>query len=218
MSGWLVVLYAFLAATGALAFASAAVLGRRLRRGVGPALLLFVPVWLAVNAAFAWAVHRTAYGIESRDPFCVSCHLHEEEFARFRDDGSSVALDLAGYHRRHGREFTCITCHVGEGVGGRARVLLFAGMDVVRYTGGRFQHELDGMKHPLTDASCTKCHAPGTVGGFHRSPKHAEYTSRCLDCHSAHARTDQAFGFIDYQRWPRSRTESCIGCHPALLG
>src|SRR5882724_12945599 len=148
---WLVVLYSFLIACALLAFVSFAVFGQGFRRGLRPALLLFLPTWLAVNLGFAYAVHRTAYAIESRDPFCISCHLHEKEFARFRDQESSVALDLAGYHWRHGKQFTCITCHVGEGVAGRAWVLFFAGMDVVHYTGGSFQHDLDGMKHPLSD-------------------------------------------------------------------
>jgi hypothetical protein len=215
---WLVLLYSFLAATGLLALVSLAVLGRGFRRGVRPALLLFLPTWVVVNGVFAYAVHRTAYSIESRDPFCVSCHLHEKELARFHDRESSVALDLAGYHWRHGRQFTCITCHVGEGVGGRSRVLFFAGMDVLHYTGGSFQHELDGMKHPLDDASCTKCHLPGKIGGFHASPKHAEYTAECLGCHSAHAPGDEAFGFIDYHRWPPAMAERCLPCHPALLG
>src|SRR5438477_10500014 len=188
---WLVVLYVFLAATGLLALVSLAALGRSFRRGLRAALLLFLPTWMAVNGVFAYAVHRTAYTIESHDPFCVSCHLHETELARFRNQESSVALDLAGYHGRHGRQFTCITCHVGEGVGGRARVLFFAGMDVLNYTGGRFQHDLDGMKHPLTDASCAKCHARAKPGRFHASAKHAEYTAGCLGCHSGHAKADE---------------------------
>src|SRR5438105_14077579 len=127
---WLVTLYGFLVGTSVLALISVLVLGRRIRRGLRLALLLFLPTWLAVNVVFAYAVHRTAYAIESRDPFCISCHLHEQEFARFHDKESAVALDLAGFHARHGENFACITCHVGEGVGGRARVLYFAAMDV----------------------------------------------------------------------------------------
>ncbi len=215
---WIALLYSFLTATALLALVSLALLGGGVRRGLRPGLLLFLPTWLAVNVAFAYAVHRTAYSIESRDPFCISCHLHEAEFGRFRDQASSVALDLAGYHWRHGEQPTCITCHVGEGVGGRTRVLFFAGMDVVHYTDGNFQRELDGMKHPLTDATCTKCHLPGTIGGFHASEKHAEYTADCLGCHSAHRQGDEAFGFIDYQRWRPEVSLRCLPCHPALLG
>jgi|ERR1051325_9495641 hypothetical protein len=215
---WLVTLYGFLVGTSVLALASVLVLGRSIRRGLRLALLLTLPTWLAVNVVFAYAVHRTAYAIESRDPFCVSCHLHESEFERFHDRQSAVAPDLAGYHSRHGENFTCITCHVGEGIDGRARVLFFAAMDVAKYTGGNFAHELDGMKHPLMDASCTKCHEPAKPGGFHASPKHAAYTSACLGCHLAHAKGDEAFGFIDYMRWPRVTAEPCLPCHPALLG
>ncbi len=215
---WLVTLYGFLVGTGVLALLSVVVLGRGLRPGLRLALLLFLPTWLAVNLAFAYAVHRTAYAIESRDPFCISCHLHEGEFARFHDRQSGVAPDLAGYHDRHGENFTCIACHVGEGVGGRARVLFFAAMDVARYTGGNFAPELDGMKHPLTDATCTKCHAEPKVGGFHASSKHVGYTAACLGCHSVHAKGDESFGFIDYGRWPRATVEPCLACHPALLG
>ena len=215
---WLVGLYAFLLGTAVLALLSVVMLGRGIRRGFRTALVFFVPSWLVANVVIAYAVHRTAYTIESHDPFCVSCHLHEKELGRFHDNQLPVAEDLAGYHARHAKAFTCITCHVGEGVGGRARVLFFAGMDVVTYTGGNFAHDLDGMKHPLTDATCTKCHRPGTVGGFHASPKHTEYTAACLGCHAVHAKADQAFGFIDYHRWPSSMRERCVSCHPALLG
>jgi hypothetical protein len=215
---WLVALYGFLLGTSAVALVSVAVLGRGVRRGLRLGILLFLPTWLAVNVAFAYAVHRTAFAIESRDPFCISCHLHEHEFERFHDRQSSVPPDLTGYHARHADGFTCITCHVGEGVSGRARVLFFAAMDVARYTGGNFAHELDGMKHPLTDASCTKCHAQPKLGGFHASPKHAGYTSGCLGCHSVHAKGDETFGFINYLRWPRATAEPCLACHPALLG
>ena len=215
---WLATLYGFLLGTGVLAVASLVVLGRGIGRGLRLALLVFLPTWLAVNVALTYTVHRTAYAIESHDPFCISCHLHTGEFVRFRDREVPVAPDLAGFHARHAEDFTCITCHVGEGVNGRARVLFFAAMDVVRYSSGHFAHELDGMKHPLGDASCTKCHAQPKVGGFHASPKHAGYTSRCLDCHSAHAKRDEAFGFIDYMRWPRATAEPCLSCHPALLG
>src|SRR5690242_2377080 len=99
---WLVTLYAFLLGTSILALVSAVLLGRRIRRGLRPVLLLFLPAWLAVNVAFAYAVHRTAYAIESHDRFCISCHLHESEFARFHDREPAVAPDLAGYHARHG--------------------------------------------------------------------------------------------------------------------
>lgn len=215
---WLVALYSFLVITALLALASVGLLGIRVRRGLRITLLLFLPVWLVLNVVFAYAVHRTAYTLESHDPFCISCHLHESEFTRFRDQDASVARDLAGYHWRHGKEFTCITCHVGEGVDGRARVLFFAGMDVVNYTRGSFRPELEGMKHPLDDASCVKCHLPSNPGLFHRSEKHTGYATGCLSCHIAHARTDEAFGFLDYQRWPAERLQPCLPCHPALLG
>jgi hypothetical protein len=215
---WLVALYAFLAATLLLALGSLGVLGARARRPVAASLALFIPLWLVLNGAFAYGVHRTAYTLESHDAFCVSCHLHEEEFQRFHDQASSFALDLAGHHQRHGHEFTCITCHVGEGVAGRARVLFFAGMDTVDYTLGDFRRDLDGMKHPLGDATCTKCHAPSGLGGFHGLADHAGHTAGCLSCHPSHARVDEAFGFIAYRRWPPQTLAPCQGCHPALLG
>ena len=115
---WLVTLYAFLAATAVCVLMSLMALGRGIRGGFRTGLLVFIPAWLVLNVVFAYAVHRTAYSIESRDPFCVSCHLHQGELTRFHDTQSPVALDLAGYHARHGQAFTCIACHVGEGVGG----------------------------------------------------------------------------------------------------
>src|SRR5262245_6144377 len=140
----LAALYGLLVGTGVLALLSAIVLARGMRRGLRIALVAFLPAWLAINVVLAYAVHRTAYALESRDPFCISCHLHESEFERFHNGESEFAPDLAGYHARHAEGFTCIACHVGEGVTGRARVLFFAAMDVARYTGGRFAHELDG--------------------------------------------------------------------------
>jgi nitrate/TMAO reductase-like tetraheme cytochrome c subunit len=214
---WLLALYGFLALTTVTALASLWVLASGLRR-LRIAILVLVPMWVTANLGIAYGVHRTAYALESHDPFCVSCHLHDNEFKRFRDQASSVALNLAGYHWRHGKQFACITCHVGEGIDGRARVLFFAGMDVVHYTTGRSPRELKGMKHRLGDATCTKCHAPSDPGEFHKSQKHSGYVTECLTCHSAHARTDQAFGFIDYTGWPADKARPCLTCHPALLG
>jgi nitrate/TMAO reductase-like tetraheme cytochrome c subunit len=213
---WLLFLYGFLALTTVAVLASLGVLAVGLLR-LGIAILILLPIWVIVNLGIAYGVHRTAYALESHDSFCVSCHLHENEFKRFRDEASSVALDLAGYHWRHGKQFACITCHVGEGIDGRARVLFFAGMDVVHYTTGRFRKELKGMERPLGDASCTKCHAPSNPGEFHKSEKHSGYVTGCLTCHLAHSRTDEAFGFIDYIRWPAEKTGPCLTCHPGLL-
>ena len=53
---WLVALYSFLAATALMASGSLIVLGRGVRPGLRPALLLFLTTWLAVNAVFAYAV------------------------------------------------------------------------------------------------------------------------------------------------------------------
>src|SRR5258708_3814112 len=75
-----------LVATGLLALVSLAALGPFAAYST-TGLLFFIPMWLAVNAVFAYAVHRTAYSsIEVRDPFCVSCALCRRDHAR--DDGA----------------------------------------------------------------------------------------------------------------------------------
>ncbi|MBI1818142.1 MAG: hypothetical protein HYR72_24440 [Deltaproteobacteria bacterium] len=212
---WRVTLFSFLIITALLLGASLA-----LGRGLWPlrtALVGLVPLWCVANLALTYGVHRAAYLIESHDAFCVSCHLHEAEYGRFRAELPSAVPDLAAFHRRRENDFTCISCHVGEGVKGRAAVLLFAGLDVAHYTTGQYQQEREGMRHPLTDRSCTKCHAPAGLRGFHREKDHAGHHAQCLVCHVVHAPTSEAFGFIDYHRWPQEVLGPCQGCHPALL-
>jgi nitrate/TMAO reductase-like tetraheme cytochrome c subunit len=212
---WRLTLYSFLLISVLLLGVSLA-----LGRGLWPpraALVALVPLWCVANLALAYGVHRTAYTIESHDAFCVSCHLHEAEYDRFHGGRASVSLDLAAFHRRRENGFTCISCHVGEGVRGRAAVLLLAGLDVVHYTIGQYQRELEGMRHPLTDRTCTKCHAPNDLHGFHREKDHAAHAAQCLTCHVVHAPTTETLGFIDYQRWPQEVLGPCQRCHPALL-
>src|SRR2546428_8566659 len=123
----------------------------------------------------------TAYGIESRDPFGVSCQLHQGELTRFHDAQAPVALDLAGYHARDGQAFTCIACHVGEGVGGRLRVLFFAGMDVANYTGGSFQRDLDGMKHRSPTPPARSATFAGRSAAFTPRPSTRDTRRHCSD-------------------------------------
>ena len=89
---WLFALYGFLALTTVAVLASLGVLAVGLRR-LGIAILILLPMWVIASFGIAYGVHRIAYALESHDPFCVSCHLHENEFKRFRDEASSVALE-----------------------------------------------------------------------------------------------------------------------------
>lgn len=142
--------------------------------------------------------------LESRNEFCVACHLapqtplHREIF-----DGlhSSPAGSLAAAHRVADAAFRCIDCHGGTGLLGRARVKLVSARDALMYLVGRFG-EPERMRAPLWDEDCTKCHAPDPSEGpdaFHGIDDHDVGLDRaCVACHEAHPGERSAeVGFLD---------------------
>ncbi len=163
---------------------------------------------------------------ERDDRFCITCHLHEAKFTRFR---SALPSDLAGAH--HARDHVrCIECHGGADPLMRVRVWTVAGVDTLRFLVGRYV-EPDHMRLPLRSAECRRCHtpilkrAPAPTGGYddgtgeagsdayHAIRSHDSVRVTCARCHLSHA-TDSEPGlrFIS-----RARVQPlCRECHDTL--
>jgi hypothetical protein len=130
--------------------------------------------------------------LESRNEFCVSCHLdpvtplHRDISESFR---ARPALNLTGAHRIAEPDFRCIDCHGGTGLVGKFRVKIVSGWDTIKYLTGRFR-EPERMAAPLWDEDCVKCHAayrPERADAFHAFPAHnVGLPYACVACHRAH--------------------------------
>ena len=154
----------------------------------------------SVAAPLAWVVTDR---LEQDNDFCNACHLepdvplHREVR---RDFDAPLAASLASAHaaaRVDGREdgdFRCIDCHGGAGFAGRLRVKALAAKDVFWYALGRFE-EPKGMRWPLWDEDCAKCHPrfaeeeaeTWRTPRFHQLAVHnAEPLVSCVECHRSH--------------------------------
>lgn len=173
---------------------------------------------LCLPVAFGGALYRT----EQDDRFCVSCHLHEEKFARFQ--AQPVATDLAGAHRGSRPAVRCIGCHGGADFAMRLRVWAVAGFDTFRFLVGRYQ-EPAGMRLPLRDADCRQCHDPivrvtleqeeaseGRGDTFHAITEHRTVRTPCVRCHASHAPGEKRAQFIDR----RGVLPLCRPCHAGM--
>ena len=141
--------------------------------------------------------------LEQDNDFCNACHLEPDDPVHLdvrRDFDAPVAASLAGAHgaaRVEGREdgaFRCIDCHGGESLAGRLRVKVLAAKDGFWYAVGRFE-EPTGMRWPLWDEDCAKCHPRFAEEEFHawRTPRfhqlavhNAEPLVSCVECHLTH--------------------------------
>ena len=170
--------------------------------------------------------------LEERDAFCTSCHLpsgaplHRGNAADFRARPAATlaaAHAAAGNAAREDGSFRCFDCHSGTGLLGRARVKLLTLRDGVVYLTQRFD-EPRGMRWPLLDEDCRKCHAEfaapaGASDAWGPPPFHAlavhnrELGVTCVACHLAHP----AGGLVEQNFLHASavRTE-CARCHPEL--
>jgi hypothetical protein len=158
------------------------------KRGVLLLVLLGV-----VAAPLGWVVSDE---FESRDEFCISCHLdpdtplHIEKFERSRSEvpGSLVAAHRAAPSQSDA-EFRCIDCHRGASPANRLRVKTVAARDTVMWAIGAFD-EPDRMEHPLWDEDCAQCHetyAPRRDDAFHAFRAHNVGSPyRCVECHLSH--------------------------------
>jgi predicted CXXCH cytochrome family protein len=93
---------------------------------------------------------------ERDNRFCVSCHLHDEKFARLV---AATPTDLAGHHHRKDATVGCIACHGGIEVKHQAMVWAVAGFDTLKFLAGAYR-EPTGMRLPLHDLDCGQCHTP----------------------------------------------------------
>jgi nitrate/TMAO reductase-like tetraheme cytochrome c subunit len=197
--------------------------GRQRRRGAAR-LALAAGVFALVSAPLGWTVTDR---LERDNDFCNACHLesgtplHAEVRAAF---DARPAATLAAAHagvRIEGREdgFRCIDCHGGASLVGRARVKVLAAKDAFWYVVGSFE-EPDGMRWPLWDEDCRKCHeafdeAPASTWQsprFHQVPLHnVELGVDCVRCHRVHdagGNTSAHFIHADSVR------VECARCHP----
>ncbi len=188
-------------------------------------LLLAGALGGAVLGPVGWLVSDH---LERDDDFCVSCHLepgiplHRDNRADFE---ARPPVSLAAAHAAHGNEggedgaFRCIDCHGGVGALGRARVKLLSVKDAFWYLVGRFE-EPEGMRWPLWDRDCTKCHdsfgsasrASFEAPAFHGLAVHNHRLGvDCVACHLSHERGGlQDHDFLH----PQIVRTQCARCHP----
>lgn len=177
----------------------------------------------AVLAPVGWGVTDH---LEQDDDFCVSCHLpdgtplhreNREAHDRRPPPTLAAAHAAAGHEARAGGRFACIDCHGGTGPVGRARVKLLSARDAFWYAVGRFE-EPEGMRWPLWDADCAKCHAvfderpDARNPRFHELPVHnAELGVACVACHVSH----EEGGLASHEFLHPARVRAqCGRCHP----
>lgn len=188
--------------------------------------------------AGAWLAGATALGLglvlplvfggilykkEQNNYFCVSCHLHDEKFARFLAQPS--ATDLSGaHHASRSRAVRCIDCHGGADPVMRVRVWVVAGVDTLRFLTGWYA-EPTRMRLPLRDAECRQCHDPiirvsveqeaaqeGRGDSFHAITEHRTVKTACVACHTSHTLAEKRLQFIDR----RIVLPICRTCHETI--
>ena len=178
-----------------------------------------------IAAAAGWLVTDH---LEQDDDFCNACHLspgvplHSDIR---RDFQASTPASLAAAHAAAGSDvhadgaFRCIDCHGGVSFVGRTRVKALAAKDAFWYVVGHFE-EPTGMRWPLWDEDCGKCHAsfdesnpePWENPRFHQLGVHnVELGIDCVECHTSHApEGDPKHQFLSA---PAVRRQ-CARCHP----
>jgi len=191
---------------------------------------------IAVGAVFAALALPVGWSItdalEADDDFCNACHLDDGTPLHIRlrrDFDARPPVSLAAAHGAASRDshpadpaFRCIDCHGGVGLLGRARVKALAAKDAFWYVVGRFE-EPEGMRWPLLDADCRRCHdgfrhKGDGLGGpaFHDLPVHnVELGVGCVECHLVHVVGGNADAWFLHGDHVRSR---CIRCHPEFAG
>lgn len=164
---------------------------------------------------------------ERDNRFCVSCHLHDEKFARLT---SVTSTDLVGVHHRKDATVGCIACHGGADPGMRLTVWALASFDTVKFLAGDYR-EPTQMRLTLRDAECRRCHTPilgrsrastfgaeeeteGRAGtSYHAIREHDPVRIPCIRCHTSHTTDgDSASLFISKARV----VPLCRECHKEM--
>jgi hypothetical protein len=177
---------------------------------------------LAVGLGLPFAFGGVLYRAEQNNYFCVSCHLHDEKFARFL--GQPLPTDLAGGHHVSRQAVRCIDCHGGADPAMRVRVWAVAGIDTLRFLVGWYE-EPRRMRLPLRDAECRQCHDPiirmtpeqeetqeGRGDSYHAITEHRTVHVACVACHTSHMRAEKRLQFIDR----RAVLPICRRCHERM--
>lgn len=169
--------------------------------------------------------------LEQDNDFCNACHLERgpqgdvplhiairEDFDR-DPPGTLAAVHGAARvaSRPEAPAFRCIDCHGGTSWPGRMRVKALAAKDALVYLTGRFD-EPQGMRWPLWDEDCRKCHArfepPEQAWGtppFHAVSVHnTKMPVACVDCHLVHERGGNADAWFLHAGPVRRQ---CARCH-----
>ncbi|MEN8183984.1 MAG: hypothetical protein ABFS46_15770 [Myxococcota bacterium] len=170
-----------------------------------------------------WVTDR----LEQRNDFCNACHLPDGvplHLESRRDFDALLPASLAAAHGsasvedRDDPAFRCIDCHGGTGALGRARVKLLSARDAFWYAVGHFE-EPEGMRWPLQDADCRRCHASFSEGEesasgnplFHELAVHNHRLGvACVSCHVVHEPGLAEVDFLD----PAHVRARCAECHP----
>jgi hypothetical protein len=188
------------------------------------------PTWTALVIVLLLAITTawwTTDALEADNDFCNRCHLPNGRplHTDIRDDfDGRPPASLAARHasadlpdRPDDPDFRCIDCHGGVGLAGRAGVKLLSIWDSTLYLTGHFQ-EPDGMRWPLRDASCARCHPSFERKGsgfdgeaFHDRPGHNQDLGvDCVACHEVHASDARADLWFLRPDAVRAR---CAECH-----
>jgi predicted CXXCH cytochrome family protein len=165
------------------------------------------------SAPVGWVVSDR---LESRNAFCVACHLPSAEplhGEKMREFESVPAPNLAALHAVEEPGFRCIDCHGGASFANKLRVKTVAARDALAYLVGAFG-EPDHMEHPLWDEDCAQCHpgyAPVRDDDFHAFEAHnvRDFAYACVSCHRAHPAAAPEQRFLDR----RVVMPVCLNCH-----
>jgi hypothetical protein len=170
----------------------------------------------------------TTDALERDNDFCNACHLSEAvplHIEQRRDFDRRPPETLAALHatrevaaRPSDPAFRCIDCHGGVGLLGRARVKTLAAKDAFWWMVGRYD-EPEGMRWPLWDADCRKCHArlgrasqgPGDPAFHDLSVHNVRLGVGCVECHLSHQRGGSPEA--DFLHVATVRRQ-CARCHP----
>lgn len=178
----------------------------------------------ALSGVLGWAVSDR---LEQDNDFCNACHLNAQTQLHVdvrREFDGRPALSLAAAHAaadvagRNDPAFRCIDCHGGASLRGRARVKALAAKDAFWYVAGRFE-EPDGMRWPLWDEDCRKCHAEfagQSWDGVGPEPFHARSVHNvklgidCVECHLSHGSGGNPDAHFVHAVPVRAQ---CVRCH-----
>ena len=145
---------------------------------------------LALSGGFLGAVGMSRY-MERHDPFCISCHLHQEIYEKFLGPQGRVVTLATLHHTEKG--IKCIDCHGLDGLLGRTQTMLLGARDTLKFLSGYYQ-EPEKLTFPIPDLTCLKCHEEvksvkeeqGSKQRFHGQLQHVKIPTRCLECHLTH--------------------------------